>query len=70
MIGNYDKKSLHDQVGFVFQDSSLFNLSVRENIAFNNTIKDENIKKAIDTAELRDFIDGLPEKLDTIVSER
>jgi ATP-binding cassette subfamily B protein len=69
-IDDYDKPSLHQQVGFVFQDSILFNLSLRENIAFSNTVKDEDLKKAIDTAELGDFVDALPDKLDTIVSER
>ena len=69
-INEYDKESLHSQVGFVFQDSIMFNLSLRENIAFSNTVKDENLKKAIETAELGDFIDALPKKLDTIVSER
>lgn len=66
----YDKKSFYEQIGLVFQDSTLFNLTLRENIAFSNTVSDEDIKKAIDTAELRDLIDSLPEKLDTIVSER
>lgn len=69
-INNLDKKSFHEQVGLVFQDSSLFNLTLRENIAFSNTVSDSDIEKAIDTAELRDFIEQLPYKLDTIVSER
>ncbi len=69
-INDYDKESLHSQVGFVFQDSVMFNLSLRENIAFSNTVKDEYITKAIQTAELADFVDALPQKLDTIVSER
>jgi ATP-binding cassette subfamily B protein len=69
-IDEYDKQSLHLQIGFVFQDSILFNLSIRENIAFSKTVKDEDLEKAISTAELKDFIDGLPQKLDTIVSER
>ncbi len=69
-INEYDKESLHSQIGFVFQDSILFNLSLRENIAFSNLAKDDFLEKAIDTAELRDFIDTLPDKLDTIVSER
>jgi ATP-binding cassette subfamily B protein len=69
-INEYDKESLHSQVGFVFQDSILFNLSLRENIAFSNVAGDAYLDKAINTAELRDFIDTLPEKLDTIVSER
>ena len=69
-INEYDKESLHSQVGFVFQDSVMFNLSLRENIAFSNTVRDIDIEKAIETAELRDFINTLPNKLDTIVSER
>jgi len=69
-INQYEKTSLHQQVGFVFQDSILFNLTLRENIAFSTTVKDEDLEKAIVTAELRDFIDSLPQKLDTVVSER
>jgi len=69
-INDYKKDSFHSQVGFVFQDSIIFNLTLRENIAFSNIVNDESLKKAIDTAELNDFIDALPEKLNTIVSER
>jgi ATP-binding cassette subfamily B protein len=69
-IDQYEKHSLHLQLGFVFQDSILFNLTLRENIAFSKTVRDEDLEKAIATAELKDFIDSLPEKLDTIVSER
>ena len=69
-IGSYDDESFHQQVGFVFQDSITFNLSVRENIAFSETVTDESLEKAIDTAELRDFIESLPDKLQTIISER
>ena len=45
-------------MGFVFQDSIIFNMSIRENIAFSDTVTDESLAKAIDTAELKDFIDG------------
>jgi ATP-binding cassette subfamily B protein len=69
-ITEFDKSSFHSQVGFVFQDSVIFNLSLRENIAFNEQVTDEAFSKAIATAELQDFIDSLPQKLDTIVSER
>ncbi len=70
LIDDYDKESLHSQVGFVFQDSVMFNLSLRENIAFSNTAKNEDIEKAIETSELKDYIETLPNKLDSIVSER
>jgi len=69
-INDYEKASFHSQVGFVFQDSIIFNMTLRENIAFSNIVNDETLKKAINTAELNDFIEALPEKLDTVVSER
>ncbi len=69
-IAEYDKESLHSQIGFVFQDSVMFNLSLRENIAFSDTVTDESLEKAIATAELHDFIGNLPDRLDTVVSER
>ncbi|HWZ35512.1 MAG TPA: ABC transporter ATP-binding protein [Mucilaginibacter sp.] len=69
-IGSYNSEAFHSQVGFVFQDSIIFNMSIRENIAFSDTVTDESLAKAIETAELKGFIDGLPEGLNTIVSER
>lgn len=69
-IEEYSKENFYRQVGFVFQDSILFNMSIRENIAFSDTVTDEFLAKAIETAELRDFIDLLPAKLNTLVSER
>jgi len=66
----YNKETFYSHIGFVFQDSIIFNMSIRENIAFSDKVTDESLKKAIDTAELKDFIDSLPGKLDTIVSER
>ncbi|NCD70930.1 ABC transporter ATP-binding protein [Mucilaginibacter agri] len=69
-IAAYDSESFHSQVGFVFQDSIIFNMSIRENIAFSDTVTDESLEKAIETAELKDFINGLPDGLNTVVSER
>jgi ATP-binding cassette subfamily B protein len=68
--GKYTKELFHSQIGFVFQDSVIFNMSLRENIAFSDKVTDESLEKAISTAELTDFIDSLPQKLNTIVSER
>ena len=69
-IDSLEKKTFHSEVGLVFQDSNLFNLSLRENIAFSPTVDTSALQKAIDTAELHDFIEMLPDGLDTIVSER
>ena len=69
-IDEYNKENFYSHVGFVFQDSIIFNMSIRENIAFSDKVTDESLEKAIETAELKDFIDSLPDKLNTIVSER
>lgn len=69
-IEDYNAETFHSQVGFVFQDSILFNMSIRENIAFSDTVTDESLALAIATAELKDFIDALSDGLNTKVSER
>jgi ATP-binding cassette subfamily B protein len=69
-IDEYNKETFRSQIGYVLQDSVLFNMSLRENIAFSDQVTDQSLEKAIATAELKDYIDTLPEKLNTIVSER
>lgn len=69
-VDDYENDSFRSQIGFVFQDSVIFNMSLRENIAFSDKVTDQSLEKAIQTAEMKDFIDSLPDKLNTIVSER
>ena len=69
-MDDYTRDSLYAQVGFVFQDSALFNLTLRENIGFGAAVDEARLAKAIETAELQDFIATLPEGLETVVSER
>lgn len=69
-ITDYNRDTLLKQIGLVFQDSIIFNLTLRENIAFNSEVTENDLEKAIDTAELNDFIKSLPKGLETIVSER
>ena len=69
-IEEYQSEAFHAQVGFVFQDSIMFNMSIRENIAFSDLVTDESLEKSIATAELKDFIDAMPDGLNTKVSER
>lgn len=67
---SYDSASFHKQVGLVFQDSVIFNLTLRENIAFSESVTEADLNRAIETAELGDFIASLPQGLETVVSER
>ncbi len=69
-LNEYNKENFQHQIGFVFQDSVIFSMSLRENIAFNEQVTEAQMTRAIKTAELHDFIDTLPNGLETIVSER
>jgi ATP-binding cassette subfamily B protein len=69
-IADYVPSAFYPQVGLVFQDSVLFNTTMRENIAFSSEASDESLRTAIATAELSDFIASLPQGLDTNISER
>lgn len=69
-LEQYQYDELMEQIGLVFQDAIIFNLSLRENIAFNKAVSEEDLQTAIETAALSDLIRQLPEGLDTIISER
>jgi ATP-binding cassette subfamily B protein len=69
-IQEYKKADLHKQVGLVFQDSIIFNITLRENIAFNTAVTELDLERAISTAELSDFIASMPQGLNAVVSER
>ena len=69
-IEDYDKTTLHQQVALVFQDATMFNLTLRENIGFSKTVSDADLDKAIAVAELAEFVRSLPAGLDTVVAER
>jgi ATP-binding cassette subfamily B protein len=70
LLADYQADAFYPHVGLVFQDSVLFNTTLRENIAFSTTVTDEALRKAVHTAELGEFIQTLPDGLNTVVSER
>ncbi|MBD2460854.1 ABC transporter ATP-binding protein [Oscillatoria sp. FACHB-1407] len=64
-------ESLRSQIGIVFQETTLFSGTLRDNIAYAkpNASLDEIIAVA-KTAQIHDFIDSLPEGYNTVVGER
>jgi ATP-binding cassette subfamily B protein len=69
-LEKYARTSFYPQIGLVFQDSVLFNTTMRENIAFSTTVTNESLEKALETSELSDFVKTLPQGLDSLISER
>ena len=69
-IKNYDIFSFLDKVGFVSQDTFIFNASVKENISFGRDFSDKEIIEAAKKANIHEFIKNLPEGYNTIVGDR
>ncbi|MDE0218506.1 MAG: ATP-binding cassette domain-containing protein, partial [Spirochaetaceae bacterium] len=63
--------SLRSQIGVVLQDTVLFAATIGENIAFGRpNASQAEIEAAAEAAQIRSFIEGLPERYDTPVGER
>ena len=63
--------SLYEQIGVVFQESFLFNTSVRENIRMGRPgATDAEVEAAARAAEIHDVIERMPRGYDTLVGER
>jgi len=64
-------RDLRDAVGLMTQEVFLFDGTVRDNIAYGSFgAGDEAIARAAELAEVRDFIEGLPQRYDTLIGER
>lgn len=69
-IKNISTKSLFDKVSIVFQDVTLFNTSVMENIRIGRIdASDEEVKEAARLASCEDFILKLENGYDTLIGE-
>ena len=67
----YSLTHLRKQIAIVPQEVALFNDTIRENIRYGiPNATDEQIANAAKEAYIADFIDGLPNRYDTIVGER
>ncbi|MDQ2089192.1 ABCB family ABC transporter ATP-binding protein/permease [Marimonas arenosa] len=70
-VRDVTQKSLHDAIGVVPQDTVLFNDTIRYNIAYGKDgATEEEIVAAAKSAQIHEFIQGLPLGYDTAVGER
>lgn len=70
-LGDFDINSYRSKIGYVPQDSVLFNLSVRDNLLWaRKDANEEAIKRACKQANAEEFIESFPGGYDTLVGDR
>jgi ABC-type multidrug transport system fused ATPase/permease subunit len=69
-LRHMDAGDLGAAVAVVFQESFLFAASLRENIALDLDISDEELRRVARLTRADEFIDALPRGFDTVVGER
>src|SRR5438132_301583 len=70
-IREYGVRALRENIGLVTQESFLFNGPIRENLLMAKPIAtDAELWRAVGAANAREFIERLPDKLESVVGER
>ena len=71
-IRDYSLSSLRSNISLVSQDVVLFNDTIRNNLAYGQlkSCSDQEVIAAADAAYILDFVDELPDGLETIVGDR
>ena len=69
-IRDYELSSLRRQIAVVSQDVTLFDDTIRNNIAFGRKVSEGELLQAAEAAHVLEFAAALPDGLDTMVGER
>jgi ATP-binding cassette subfamily C protein len=70
-LTEFDMGAWRDRIGFVLQDSPIFNASIRDNIVLDHLPVDERrLQEVCELAGVQDFVADMPDSDATIVGER
>ena len=70
-IAQYTQKSVRQAIGIVPQDTVLFNDTILHNVSYGRLgASFAEVEAAAEAAQIRKFIESLPEKWNTMVGER
>jgi ABC-type multidrug transport system fused ATPase/permease subunit len=69
-IKEYDIFTFLEKVGFVSQDTFIFNASIRDNISFGRMYSEVEVIEAAKKANAHDFISKFPDGYDTLVGDK
>ena len=70
-LREFDINSYRKIIGYVSQDSILFNMSIKDNLLWaKDDASDEEVKHACQLANAAEFIERFPDKFNTVVGDR
>lgn len=69
-LSEIDLAHWRDSLGYVAQESVLFDDTIRANLMPEPPVEEEFLLEALSSARLDDFVSALPKGLDTVVGER
>ena len=70
-LSDFDLRTFRRSISVVPQESVLFEGTVRENITYGlGAVSDERVTEALSAANASEFVNELPEGIDTLVGER
>ena len=69
-VKDYTQHELHDRIGLIPQKSNLFMGTIRSNLEFGkNNPSDEDINRALEISQSKEFVSGLKDGVDSWVSQ-
>ena len=72
-VKDYSLELLHSKIGYVPQKAVMFNGTINYNVSYgkskNNNISDKKIKEAIEIAQGKEFVECMPEKYESNISQ-
>ena len=73
-VREYSQKALRNKIGYVSQKATLFNGTIRSNVAFGDNgksheILNEGVESAIETAQSKDFVESVENTYDGYVAQ-
>lgn len=65
-----DAREIRDNIGCVLQNTAVYSGTIRENVAMGReNAGDEEIRRALETAQAKEFVDSLADGMDHVISQ-
>lgn len=71
-VKDYPQEDLHNKIAYVSQKPVLFSGTIKENLCYGSSLgdkSDESLKRALDISQSSEFVETLPQKIDTNLNQ-